>query len=164
MRSRAWHICFHLKMILLVYSVTVPEYSDTSQIWMTLIFLKTMKQFSIVFHRSFTVSSEGKGHYSVKSYKMDSSVCVCVWKCLWGHPFSVFLKCFLQCGYFTLHMQANTGLCQTASARGQSKPWNKRLLEQYDQTASPFLVKLCMQDHPACSIWFTIVHSIIHGC
>lgn len=39
------NICFHSKLILLVYSVTVPEYCDTSQIWMA----------------HLTASSSGKG-------------------------------------------------------------------------------------------------------
>lgn len=72
-------------MILLAYSVTVPEYFDTSQIWMTHCFMETIKWLSLLSQLSLSlsltrvgtltvsVSSLGKGPHGVKSVKM------------WGH-------------------------------------------------------------------------------
>lgn len=41
------NICYCLKMIRLVYSVTVPEYFDTSQFWTTSYILKTRKAMTV---------------------------------------------------------------------------------------------------------------------
>lgn len=61
------NIC--LKIVLLVYCVTVPEYFDTSQIWMTYYFWKIVNWFSPPSHQSqhaLQCSSSGKGRDGVK--------------------------------------------------------------------------------------------------
>lgn len=55
------NICYCLKIIRLVYSVTVPEYFDTSQLWTTRCILETIQMFSLLYY-----SLLYKGHGSVK--------------------------------------------------------------------------------------------------